>query len=235
MIATVLLLAGCGSDGDGDTTPTTPSTVPATAPVSIPTTEPTTTPAPTVPVDTADPSSTSTVEPTVTGATLLDGSASSASGATVTWSLVGDTAQLCFVADATTADATAISLPTVKDCLRPGGGIADLDEDLSVSVGSLGDRSFGYVWGRVRAKVTSLVILHADGASTTIQPTTGPDGVKVFAAVVDIDATAEVRTLEARGSSGVITSENIRGFLRSGPTYPTIPPTTTADLDPTAG
>lgn len=171
-------------------------------------------------------------------AEFTSGEATSADGTTVTWLLSGDADELCFDAQLANAD-TAIAATLgngVSECLRPADGLDAIDDALVTDVGTIdGSRRFGYVWGRASADVTDLSIVANDGTTTSIELLDGATGVQVFAYVGVIDEIAAVLTLDASTAAGVVDSEPIRDFLRTGPTYPTVPPITVPPVSyPTA-
>lgn len=222
----ILVLSACGSDGDddgsgADSTATTPEEAQADESAE------------------SDPAPTSV--PAAEGA-LVSGSVTSAADVTAAWNLVADDAgevELCFDAALSHPDpAVEATLGVgVSECLQPEGGIAAMEESLSVSVGVVdGERTFGYLWGRVAPEVDTLTIEHLDGSQTEIDLTEGPGGLGVFAVVLDTTTIPPVDTLDAATGTTVEHSEPILNFLRSGPTYPTTaptPPPSTTELYPT--
>jgi len=242
-----LALAACGADSDDPTDEDTIDPTTAAEPADTPQ-EPTTTAAAPDPGDPATTSTTGPTAPTVTPApqtpfvrgTITTGSVSNSAGATVEWALAGDTGELCFGAELSTTDPTAAAAlgDGVSDCLRPDGGLDDIDGALSVSVGVVdGERTFGYLWGRVDATIISLSIEHTDGSQTIIDLFDGPSDTRVFAIVVDTTAGPPVESIDAVSGTQIEASQPIRSFLRSGPTYPVTAPTTTTPIDlyPTVG
>ena len=239
-----LLLSACGSDSDD---PTGGAAI-ETATTEAEPAEPRATTATEAP-DPGDPDTTSTTVPTASpvtpatplvGSTITTGSVTNTGGATVAWALTGDSGELCFSAELSTTDPTeAEALGNgVSDCLRPDGGLDDIDGALSVSVGVVdGERTFGYLWGRVDATIISLSIEHTDGSQTVIDLFDGPSGTRVFAIVVDTAAGPPVESIDAVSGTQIEASQPIRAFLRSGPTYPITTPTTTTPIDlyPTVG
>jgi hypothetical protein len=242
-IATLSLMialvgAACGSDSDdaSDDTPTTSaaSLDPGDATVSGDDPAATTTP--------ADPSSTSiAAEGTTTTTTagsgstglLADGTLTTDGGITSAWSLTATPTSLCFEAglshpDPATADAIGDG---VSNCLEPAGGLDQLNGGLSVDVGTVdGEKTIGFLWGRVAPEVISLTIEHTDGSQTPIEVLDGPTDVGVFAYVVEISSIPPVQDLDAVSGTQIEGSEPIRSFLRAGPTYPVAspPPTPTS-------
>lgn len=164
---------------------------------------------------------------------LAEGSVVTAGGTTSNWSLTATATSLCFTADLGHTDpGVADGLGGgVDDCLEPDGGLDQLDSGLSVDVGSVdGEKTIGFLWGRVAPDVISLTIEHEDGTQTPIDILDGPTDVGVFAYVVEIASIPPVQDLDAVSGTQIEGSEPIRGFLRAGPTYPvaTPPPSTTA-------
>ena len=112
-----------------------------------------------------------------------------------------------------------------------------MDDDLSVDVGTVdGGKTIGYLWGRVGPEILVLSILHEDDSTTEIEMIPGPDGVRVFAFVAEVDTLTPVKTLDVISGTKLEESEPIRDFLRVGPTYPTVEPpaTPTTPVYPTA-
>jgi hypothetical protein len=244
-IAFTLLLAACGSDSD-DASPDYPTVDNSTSTAPAVITGDDVTTSTTAPVDdTSLPEPTSTTIPSATTAapavegTITTGSVTSAAGTTVSWELSGDAGELCFNADITNADPAVAELlgDGVADCLRPDGGIDEMDDAMSVSVGVVdGERTFGYLWGRVAPEIIALTIEHSDGSQTIIDLFDGPGVAQVFAIVVDTTVGPGVTSIDAVSGTQIEDSEEIRVFLRAGPTYPVTPSTTLpTDQYPTVG
>jgi hypothetical protein len=232
----LLLLAACGSGDDtaddtddADETSTTTTEDPegdeddADRPASTTSSSTTTTVAETTTTVVAD-------GPT---GVLAEGTVVTAGGTTSNWALSATATSLCFTADLGHTDpGVADGLGGgVDDCLEPDGGLDRLDSGLSVDVGSVdGEKTIGFLWGRVAPDVISLTIEHEDGTQTPIEILDGPTDVGVFAYVVEIASIPPVQDLDAVSGTQIEGSEPIRGFLRAGPTYPvaTPPPSTTA-------
>jgi hypothetical protein len=241
-----LALAACGSDSDdaADTAEvidvTTSTVEPAdtppetTAADSDPTDAgPTSSPTTSTTATSTVPATTTTSRPFVSG-TITTGTVSDATGTTVAWALTGAPGELCFDAELNNAAPTDTGPlgAGVSDCLRPAGGLDDMDGALSVSVGVVdGDRTFGYLWGRVDATIVSLSIEHVDGSQTIVDLFDGPSGTRVFAIVVDTTEGPPIESLDAVSGTQIEASQSIRVFLRSGPTYPVTPSTTTTPVD----
>lgn len=213
----VVLAGGCGDDGAPDADPSS-STEPGAATESVPSAS--STPPPT------SESTTTTAAPTST--ILISGEIDSEDGTTGTYELsltVDDL--LCFEARLGNDDPDlALGLGTgVSECVGDDGPFTALDDALLASVGSVdGGGRYGYVWGRASAEVTDLVLVSED-ASTLPVPLETTEGIGVFAIVVDTAVTADVATLDALGADGtLVASQNIRAFLRTGPTYPEVGP-----------
>ncbi|GJM39347.1 MAG: hypothetical protein DHS20C19_27140 [Acidimicrobiales bacterium] len=239
LLTCVLLLAACGDDSgaDADDDPSSTSTTtdpPAddgagdddagdgsttTGPDGATTSSTTTTEAPST-----------TPPPSGPTGVLADGSVTTGGGLTADWELNSDGSSLCFEAVLTHADpdeAAALG-DGLTSCLSPPGGLDDMDGGLSVDVGTVdGDKTIGYLWGRVDAGVIRLTIEHQDGSQTAIPLLEGPTDVQVFAFVVEVDSIAAVLGLDAVSGEGIEGSAEIRDFLRTGPTYPVVVPTTT--------
>lgn len=192
-----MLLAACSDDGRGS-----------------PPAEPTGTDATTTPTDSAS-----------TDATVIDTSFTR-DGTTVAYRLALDGA-LCFSAEIDSTDPTldATFADTVDECLED---LVPLRDPITATVGALdGNRQFGYVWGRVTNEATRLEFRFADGSTVDVDPVATDLGLRVFAAVLDTRGLAEVETLAAVGPAGtVLGSVSVRDFLRAGPTYPTVAPST---------
>jgi hypothetical protein len=243
-----LVLAACGSDsGDSDntadadaidaatTTAAPVDTAPETAAADSGPTDAglTSTPTTSTTATSTVPATTTTSRPFVSG-TITTGTVSDAAGTTVAWALTGAPGELCFDAELNNAAPTDTDPlgAGVSDCLRPAGGIDDLDGALSVSIGVVdGDRTFGYLWGRVDATIVSLSIEHVDGSQTIVDVFDGPSGSRVFAVVIDTTKGPPVESLDAVSGTQIEASQPIRVFLRSGPTYPVTPSTTTTPVD----
>lgn len=229
LIALLLVATACGSDGDDDTAPDGTTT-------SEGTDEATATSTTTTPPDDPD-ATTTTAEPSTPSDEVAAGSLTTTDGITSNWSLTASATALCFEADLSHPD------PGVSDsigdgvsaCLEPDGGLDQLDSGLSVDVGTVdGAKTIGFLWGRVAPDVVSLTIEHTDGTQTPIDILDGPTEVGVFAYVVEISTLPPVQDLDAVSGTQIEGSTPIRGFLRSGPTYPvaTPPPSTTAPAYP---
>lgn len=181
---------------------------------------------------TSEPSDTTTTAAPAGGPTgvLASGTVTTADGLTSNWELSAEPDRLCFTASLAHSDPDeAAGLGSGVDaCLSPTGGLDDIDGGLSVDIGSVdGDRRIGYLWGRVDANVGRLTIQHADGSITNVEVLDGPTDVKVFAYVVEIASIPAVVGLDAISGEQIEGSANIRDFLRAGPTYPEVAPTTT--------
>ena len=234
-----LLAASCGDDdGSDDSSPTELTSSTTTTPPSDEESPPSTT------VSAADPESngeTTPVDSTTTDPQATQssdgsaGSVTSADNTTATWSLTSTEGELCFEASVSNPDPAEADVlgAGVSDCLTPDGGLDAMDgEGLSVSVGVLdGERTFGYLWGRVAREVISLTIEHTDGSQTSIELIDGPTDVQLFAVVVDTTTLAPVETLDAVSGTQIEGSAPIRDFLQAGPTYPTVPPVTVPDAE----
>jgi hypothetical protein len=159
--------------------------------------------------------------------TLAEGSVTTADGLRADWELTATATTLCFRADLSHPDpASNEEAGTgVEACLDPDGGLDQMESGLSVDVGVVdGDRSIGFLWGRVAPEVISLTIEHTNGSQTPLEILPGSTRVQVFAYVVEIAAIAEVQDLDAVSGTQIEGSEPIRGFLRAGPTYPVVAP-----------
>lgn len=242
LLVIVLVSAACGDDGDpqtdGEQTTTTAAdtTTTSTAPDDGASGETdgdddTDSDAGTTST-TSEPSDTTTTAAPAVGPTgvLASGTVTTADGLTSDWELSAEPDRLCFTASLSHSDPDeAAGLGSgVEACLAPAGGLDDIDGGLSVDIGSVdGDRRIGYLWGRVDANVGRLTIQHADGSITNVDVLDGPTDVKVFAYVVDIASIPAVVGLDAISGEQIEGSANIRDFLRAGPTYPEVAPTTT--------
>ncbi len=105
-----------------------------------------------------------------------------------------------------------------------------MESGLSVDVGTVdGEKTIGFLWGRVAPEVISLTIEHADGTQTPVDILEGPTDVGLFAFVVEVSTIPPVQDLDAVSGTQIEGSAPIRDFLRAGPTYPVVtsPPTTT--------
>ncbi|MDW3217387.1 MAG: hypothetical protein R8F63_02130 [Acidimicrobiales bacterium] len=248
LLTAALLLAACGDDSGADPEDDPSSTTTTAGPADdggeddtgddageddageddAPTTT-TTGGAPANPTTTTAAPSTTQPPAGPTGV-LADGTVTTAAGLTATWELSSDGASLCFDAELTHADpdeAAALG-EGLTSCLSPSGGLDDMDSGLSVDVGTVdGDKTIGYLWGRADASVIRLTIEHGDGSQTSVPLLDGPTDVQVFAYVVDVDTIPGVLGLDAVSGEGIEGSAEIRDFLRSGPTYPVVVPTTT--------
>lgn len=232
LVALSLLLGACGDDNGAaetdDTTTTAESTTTTVADDGDDDGESTTTTAATT---SSEPTSTTTTRPPSgpTG-TLASGTVTTGDGLRADWELTTDGDQLCFDATLSHPDPAVAPIigPGVSSCLAPAGGLDDMETGLSVDVGTLdGDKSIGYLWGRAAPLVDRLTIEHDDGSQSSIPLLDGPTEVQVFAYVVDTATIPGVVGLDAISGEGIEGSAEIRGFLRAGPTYPTIPATTT--------
>jgi hypothetical protein len=233
LIVLALMAGACGADG-GDVSVADPTADASTTTSSADGDDDTPTSTTTAPPD-------ETTDTTTTAATLeplgdlAQGSLTTAGGVTTNWSLTASTTALCFEADLSHPD------PGVDDgigegvsaCLEPDGGLDELDSGLSVDVGTVdGEKTIGFLWGRVAPEVISLTIEHTDGTQTPVDILEGPTDVGVFAYVVEIATIPPVQDLDAVSGTQIEGSEPIRGFLRSGPTYPVVtPPPVTAPPD----
>ena len=66
----------------------------------------------------------------------------------------------------------------VSACVEPDGGLDQLETGLSVDVGTVdGEKTIGFLWGRVAPDVTALTIQHTDGTQTSIDVLDGPTDV----------------------------------------------------------
>ncbi|MDG2028059.1 MAG: hypothetical protein P8J50_13210 [Acidimicrobiales bacterium] len=200
-----------GDDGDPDDATTTSTTSSTTTPD-----EPTTT--------------TTTEAPSGPTGILVREEMTTADGLRVDWQLNAGTDSLCFSArpfhDDPDIGTTLGNGP--ERCITPG--VDDMGgEALSIDVGTVdGSKTVGYVWGRVAPEILVLTIHHADGSATEVPLLDGPTDVQVFAYVVEIatiPAVVEIEAISGERTAGTIP---IRGFLRFGPTYPTVDPPPTA-------
>lgn len=237
-----LLAVSCGSEGDDSsdvddesgstTTTTTSTTVPDDAADEDDDESGSTTTAPTS--TTPDETTTTTeaiTSETGTAGVLAEGSLTTDAGLTAEWSLTATSTSLCFEATLIHPDpvVAAGAGAGVSDCLEPAGGLDQLDSGLSVDVGGVdGERTIGFLWGRVAPEVISLTIEHTDGSQTPIEILDGPTDVGVFAYVAEVASIPPVQDLDAVSGTQIEGSVPIRDFLRAGPTYPvaTTPPTT---------
>ena len=230
LVAFLLVATACGDDSDDDGAEPDGSTTTEAADEA--TTSSTTSSSP----DDADDTTTTTELPTPTDQ-VAGGSLTTAGDITTNWSLTASATALCFEADLSHPDpAVSDSIGDgVSACLEPDGGLDQLDSGLSVDVGTVdGEKTIGFLWGRVAPDVTSLTIEHSDGTQTPIDIVDGPTDVGVFAYVVEIATIPPVQDLEAVSGTQIEGSTPIRGFLRAGPTYPvaTPPPSTPAPSYP---
>ncbi len=152
---------------------------------------------------------------------------------TVTLAHEGET--LCFSTELTVepAETAGGAADVGQECLEAESDLADFDGPMSVSVGGIdGEGRFGYVWGRAIDAVARLSIVFEDGKTRTV-PVQASGDLNIFVALIDTATQdSDVSTLDALGLYGAtIDSVNIRGFLRSGPTYPVVVATTS--LPPT--
>lgn len=227
MLACALIVAACGSDGDTDDETTDDTTTTSAAVDDATTTAPTTT------------SATTTSEPTEpVGGVIAEGTVTTTEGLTSEWTLTATDTSLCFEATLThdDPDVAASAGSGIADCLEPDGGLDDMETGLSVDVGTVdGEKTIGFLWGRVAPDVISLTIEHGDGTQTPIDILEGPTEVQLFAYVVDVSTIPPVIDLDAVSGTQIEGSAPIRDFLRAGPTYPvvTTPPTTTSPDYPT--
>lgn len=237
LVVLALVAGACGSDGDDSSAddatsdPTTTSTLDEDDDTTTTTTTTAATSSTTAAPD--DTTNTTTTAPTLQPlGDQAEGSLTTAGGVTTNWSLTASSTSLCFEADLSHPD------PTVDDsigdgvsaCLEPDGGIDELDSGLSVDVGTVdGEKTIGFLWGRVAPEVITLTIEHTDGTQTPIDILDGPTDVGVFAYVVEISTIPPVQDLDAVSGTQIEGSAPIRGFLRFGPTYPVVipPPVTT--------
>jgi hypothetical protein len=233
-----LLAVSCGSDGDDssdvdDTSTTTTSTTVADDAAGEDDDEPGSTT--TAPTSTTPDETTTTTEAVTSGTgttgVLAEGSLTTDAGLTAEWSLTATAMSLCFEATLAHPDpvVAAGAGAGVSDCLEPAGGLDQLDSGLSVDVGGVdGERTIGFLWGRVAPEVISLTIEHTDGSQTPIGILDGPTEVGVFADVTEVASIPPVQDLDAVSGTQIEGSVPIRDFLRAGPTYPvtTTPPTT---------
>ncbi len=233
-----LLAVSCGSDGDDssdvdDTSTTTTSTTVADDAAGEDDDEPGSTT--TAPTSTTPDETTTTTEAVTSGTgttgVLAEGSLTTDAGLTAEWSLTATAMSLCFEATLAHPDpvVAAGAGAGVSDCLEPAGGLDQLDSGLSVDVGGVdGERTIGFLWGRVAPEVISLTIEHTDGSQTPIGILDGPTEVGVFAYVTEVASIPPVQDLDAVSGTQIEGSVPIRDFLRAGPTYPvtTTPPTT---------
>ncbi|MEZ5247476.1 MAG: hypothetical protein R2707_20475 [Acidimicrobiales bacterium] len=234
LLAFALVAAACGSDGDdssADDSTTDSTTTTIDADDSPDTTTSTTT---RTPDDATDTTTTEAAEPL---GQLAQGTLTTAGGVTANWSLTASTTSLCFEAELSHPDPGVSDRigQGVSSCLEPDGGLDQLDSGLSVDVGTLdGEKTIGFLWGRVAPDVISLTIEHTDSTQTPIDIIDGPTDVGVFAYVVEIATIPPVQDLDAVSGTQIEGSVPIRGFLRSGPTYPVVtpPPATTAPSYP---
>lgn len=228
-----LVVGACGSDGDdagdGSATVTSVPTSTTEAPGSdgeragASTTTTTTTTSTTVPTD----ATTTTNAPGAPSGEIAGGSLTTDGGTTTEWSLTATATTLCFEADLDHPDSEIAERigDGVSACLEPAGGLDDLDGGLSVDVGTVdGERTIGFLWGRVAPEVISLTIEHADGTQTPIEILDGPTDVGLFAFVAEIASLPPVQDLDAVSGTQIEGSEPIRDFLRAGPTYPVVTP-----------
>lgn len=225
LLVLLLVATACGDDGGDGVVPDSTSTTEA---ADEATTTSTTTSSP------ADPDDTTTTTPSDE---VAAGSLTTAGDITTNWSLTASATALCFEADLSHPDpAVSDSIGDgVSACVEPDGGLDELESGLSVDVGTVdGEKTIGFLWGRVAPDVTSLTIRHTDGTQTPIEILDGPTDVGVFAYVVEISTIPPVQALDAANGSEVEESTPIRGFLRAGPTYPvaTPPPSTTSPSYP---
>jgi len=161
---------------------------------------------------------------------LAEGSVTTSDGFTSNWKLTATGSSLCFEADLSHPDpeTEAGAGDGVAACLEPDGGLDAMESGLSVDVGTVdGEKTIGFLWGRVAPEVIVLTIEHADGTQTPIDILEGPTDVQVFAYVVEVDTIPPVQDLDAVSGTQLEGSAAIRDFLRSGPTYPVseAPPT----------
>lgn len=239
LLALALLVAACGSDGDSesgadaDTTESTTSTTAAASPDdpdagdTTEVDEPDATTSTTTEAVTTDETTTTSTTPPSTGATgvLAQGTVTTSDGLTSDWSLTATASTLCFEADLSHPDPDIADTAGdgVAACLDPDGGLDQMTSGLSVDVGSVdGEKTIGFLWGRVAPEVISLTIEHAEGSQTALDILAGPTDVKVFAYVVEIDSIPPVQDLDAVSGTQIEGSEPIRDFLRAGPTYPVV-------------
>lgn len=230
ILACTVIVAACGSDDDADNAvddTTTTTTV-----------DDTTTTAPATTETTGDDGTTTTAPDEIVGGVIAEGSVTTAEGLTSEWTLTADETSLCF--EATLAhddpDIATSAGSGVADCLEPDGGLDEMESGLSVDVGTVdGEKTIGFLWGRVAPEVTILTIEHADGTQTPIDIIDGPTEVSLFAYVVEVESIPPVQDLDAASGTEIEASAPIRDFLRAGPTYPvvTTPPTTTSPDYPT--
>lgn len=242
LLALALLASAFGSDGDdssgtADTSDesTTTSATGATSETSNDADNDGTTSSSTTSTTVVGETTTTTEAPTDGAGVLAEGSVTTNGGLTSNWSLTATATSLCFVADLThpDADIAAAAGDGVSDCLEPVGGLDSMSSGLSVDVGAVdGERTIGFLWGRVAPEVIGLTIEHVDGSQTPIEILQGATEVGVFAFVVEIASIAEVQDLDAVSGTQIEGSAPIRDFLRAGPTYPvTTPPSTTPPPD----
>lgn len=234
-LALALVVGACGSDGDdaddGSATTTSVPTSTTDAPGSdgesaaaSTTTTTSTTVDTTVPTDAT---TTTTAAPGAPSGEIAGGTLTTDGGTTTEWSLTATATTLCFEADLTHPDSEVAERigDGVSACLEPAGGLDDLDGGLSVDVGTVdGERTIGFLWGRVAPEVISLTIEHTDGSQTPIEILDGPTDVGLFAFVAEIASLPPVQDLDAVSGTQIEGSEPIRDFLRAGPTYPVVTP-----------
>lgn len=234
LLALAVIASACGSDGDDNSSDdasvetTTTTAAPDPGEGTLAGDEPATTTAPV----TGDTTTTTAGTAGTAGQTgvLADGTVTTDDGITSNWSLTATATTLCFEADLSHPDpAVADSIGDgVSACLEPVGGLDQIDGGLSVDVGPVdGEKTIGYLWGRVAPEVISLTIEHADGSQTPIDILDGPTDIGVFAYVVEIATIPPVQDLDAVSGTQIEGSVPIRGFLRSGPTYPVVTPSPT--------
>jgi hypothetical protein len=224
LLALAVVAGACGSDGDDSSTDddTATSTTTTLADDDRATSTTTTT----APDDEASTTTTTTEAPELLGE-LAQGTLTTAEGVTTNWSLTASPTSLCFEADLSHPDpgVSAGIGDGVSACVEPDGGLDQLDSGLSVDVGTVdGEKSIGFLWGRVAPEVISLTIEHTDGTQTPIDILDGPTDVGVFVYVVEIATIPPVQDLDAVSGTQIEGSAPIRGFLRAGPTYPVVTP-----------
>ena len=236
-LATTLFIASCGSDNpdssDDETSTTTtgapePSDDDDEPESGVTTTSSTTT-------TSSQPDATTTTAGSGTTGPVAEGTVTTEGGLTSNWTLTATASTLCFEADLTHADpAQADGAGSgVSACLDPDGGLDDMETGLSVDVGTVdGEKTIGFLWGRVAPSVITLTIEHTDGTQTPIEILDGPTDVGLFAYVVEIATIPPVQDLDAVSGTQIEGSQPIRDFLRAGPTYPVVtPPTPTTTPD----
>lgn len=215
LVLVVVLLAAACSDGGDDTQPLDRTST----------------------TSSASSSTSSTTTNTGTSTSTTAGPVNDGDGTLVDTTLRGDEVTvsyqlrlegpLCFRADIDTSNPTlaATFVDGVEDCLEDP---TPLSEPLNATVGALdADQLFGYVWGRATTDVAGLELRFADGSTLAVDLVDTDRGVRAFAIVLDTRNGPAAESLHAVDADGVeLANVSVANFLRAGPTYPTVPPST---------